>query len=434
MTAAGSFAARLLSWHARYGRHDLPWQQPRAPYRVWVAEIMLQQTQVATAIPYFQRFIERFPDVHSLAAASSDQVLAVWSGLGYYARARNLHRAAQQLAAHGEWPQTLDGWMALPGIGRSTAGAILAQAFGRRQPMLDGNARRVFARHAGVVGWPGEPAVAAKLWREAQARLPRSRLADYTQAVMDLGASLCTARGPACGRCPVAADCRANIEGRQQRLPTPRPRRARPQRSAWLLLIDDGAERWWLQRRPPAGIWGGLWCVPLIDQTEPLPPGLELRYAEPLPAIEHAFTHFALTLQPLRLRVRPAALAEGDGEWLTLCEALARGLPAPLRKLFESLKPRRISMPRIVHCIKLGSDAEGLDRAPLPGELGRRIYEQVSKQAWQQWLQQQTRLINEYQLVLADPAARKFLSEQAEAWFFGDGQLAATHYKPPSDA
>jgi A/G-specific adenine glycosylase len=189
------FASRLLRWHARHGRHDLPWQHPRTPYRVWVAEVMLQQTQVATVIPYYARFLARFPDIRALARAPLDDVLALWSGLGYYARARNLHRAAREIVARhdGEFPTGFDAVVALPGIGRSTAGAILAQAFGARHAILEGNARRVFARHAGIEGWPGEPQVAAKLWRTAEGHLPRRRLADYTQAVMDLGATVCTA-------------------------------------------------------------------------------------------------------------------------------------------------------------------------------------------------------------------------------------------------
>lgn len=338
------FASRLLRWYAAHGRHDLPWQQPRSAYRVWLSEIMLQQTQVATVRGYFARFVARFPDLAALAAADIDEVLALWSGLGYYARARNLHRCARLIVAEhgGEFPQRLDALCALPGIGRSTAGAILAQAYGQRQAILDGNVKRVLARHAGIDGWPGEPAVTRRLWAQAEARLPRQRLADYTQALMDLGATVCTARAPACAQCPVRADCVARIEDRVAQLPTPRPRRARPQRHAWLLLIEDTAG-FLLERRPPVGIWGGLWCPPLIE-AETWQEAAARRYgrvrtAVELPQIRHGFTHFELRITPLRLRLPQAPAADAETEWLTIAAALDRGLPAPVRRLFESLLP-----------------------------------------------------------------------------------------------
>jgi A/G-specific adenine glycosylase len=325
-----SFAARLLRWHARHGRHDLPWQHPRTPYRVWVAEVMLQQTQVATVIPYYARFLARFPDVDALARAPLDDVLALWAGLGYYARARNLHRAAREVvAAHGgEFPRDFDAAVALPGIGRSTTGAILAQAFGARHAILEGNARRLFARHAGIGGWPGEPRVAAKLWRVAESRLPARRLADYTQAVMDLGATVCTARDPRCADCPVAPDCVARKRGQVARLPAPRPRRKRPRRVAQLLLIENACGELLLERRPERGVWGGLWCPPVVEGSEP-----GARVIARLPAIRHAFTHYDLELRPVRVR----AGARRRGDWVKL-RALSRyGLPAPVRKLLMSL-------------------------------------------------------------------------------------------------
>jgi A/G-specific adenine glycosylase len=325
------FARRLLRWHARHGRHDLPWQHPRTPYRVWVAEVMLQQTQVATVIPYYERFLARFPDVAALAQAKRDEVLALWSGLGYYARARNLHDAARAILAHhgGEFPRDFDAALELPGIGRSTAGAILAQAFGARHPILEGNARRLFARHAGIHGWPGEPRVAAKLWRIAEARLPKARLPDYTQAVMDLGATVCTARAPDCGRCPVASDCVARRRGIVARLPSPRPRRERAQRIAQLLLIENARGELLLERRPERGIWGGLWCPPVIEGRR-----AGARVVERLPAIHHAFTHYDLELRPVRVR---ASAARRPGDWVKL-RALSRyGLPAPVKKLLLSL-------------------------------------------------------------------------------------------------
>ena len=329
--SVASFASRLLRWHARHGRHDLPWQHPRTAYRVWVAEVMLQQTQVATVIPYYGRFLQRFADVRALAAASLDDVLALWSGLGYYARARNLHRAARQIVAEhgGEFPRGFEAALALPGIGRSTAGAILAQAFGARHAILEGNARRVFARHAGIRGWPGEPRVAAQLWRIAEQRLPRAQLPDYTQAVMDLGATVCTARAPACAQCPVAADCIALRRGLAARLPAPRPRRARPQRVAQLLLIENARGELLLERRPERGIWGGLWCPPVVAGR-----GARAGVVARLPVIHHAFTHYDLELRPVRVR---AGAARRTGEWVKL-RALSRyGLPAPVRKLLASL-------------------------------------------------------------------------------------------------
>ena len=233
-TAGDSFVSRLLAWFDVHGRHGLPWQSPRTAYRVWLSEVMLQQTQVATVIPYFERFIARFPDFASLAAADIDEVLALWAGLGYYARGRNLHAAAKQVASihRGEMPNDLEAVQALPGVGRSTAAAILAQAFGARHAILDGNVKRVLARHAAIPGWPGEPKVAAKLWAVAERLLPQTRLADYTQAIMDLGASLCSARQPACARCPVAEDCQAHREQRTAEFPSAKPAKARPLRRA----------------------------------------------------------------------------------------------------------------------------------------------------------------------------------------------------------
>jgi A/G-specific adenine glycosylase len=330
-----SFAARLLRWHARHGRHDLPWQHPRTAYRVWVAEVMLQQTQVATVIPYYARFLARFPDVATLAAAPLDDVLALWAGLGYYARARNLHRAAREIAALREFPRDFGAVLALPGIGRSTAGAILAQAFGARHAILEGNARRVFARHAGVAGWPGEPRVAARLWRVAEQRLPRARLADYTQAVMDLGATVCTTRAPRCAECPVAADCVARARDAVAKFPSPRPRRERPRRIAQLLLIENARGELLLERRPERGIWGGLWCPPVVEGRR-----APARAFAKLAPIHHAFTHYDLELRPVRVR---EGSPQPAGDWVKL-RALSRyGLPAPVRKLLSSFPRKRES-------------------------------------------------------------------------------------------
>ncbi len=340
------FSDRLLAWFDVYGRHDLPWQHPREPYRVWLAEVMLQQTQVATVIPYFERFLLRFPDVATLAAAPLDDVLALWSGLGYYARARNLHRCAKALVSDfgGRFPRNLQQAMDLPGLGRSTAAAVLAQAYGERHAILDGNVRRVFSRHALIAGWPGRPAVQAELWRIADAHLPEQRLADYTQALMDLGATLCTRHTPDCSRCPVAEDCEAFQRGVTAAYPEARPRRSRPRRvSRLLLLVQGDDDRLLLERRPPVGVWGGLWSPPILEGIES-PSELDwcrshlltpLGDVQSLPTVTHAFTHFDLDIHPKRLRVnRVDAIRESDQwRWVTIPDLSDLGLPAPVRKL-----------------------------------------------------------------------------------------------------
>jgi A/G-specific adenine glycosylase len=339
-----AFAPRLLAWHRSHGRHDLPWQVDRSPYRVWLSEVMLQQTQVATALPYFGRFCAALPDLRALAGAPLDQVLALWSGLGYYSRARNLHRAAGLcLERHGgELPDDLDALMALPGIGRSTAGAILAQAFGQRAAILDGNVKRVLCRSHGIDGFPGLPQVERSLWQLAQAQLPDAELPAYTQAVMDLGATVCTRSRPACPRCPLRADCRALAGDRVAELPVPRPTRVLPQRSAaWWLLVDD-QDRVLLERRPERGIWGGLWSLPEFADAGAAAIALALRLGRDagppraLAPVRHVFSHFALNAQPLRWRLDRSsmALADGEGErWLARHELAALGLPQPVRQL-----------------------------------------------------------------------------------------------------
>lgn len=340
-----TFAARLLRWFDARGRHDLPWQHPRDPYRVWLSEVMLQQTQVGTVIPYFERFVARFPDVRALADAPVDDVLALWSGLGYYARARNLHRCAQQIVERhgGEFPRTPGALTALPGIGRSTAGAILAQAFGAREPILDGNVRRVLARHAAIDGWSGAPAVQRQLWDLSESLLPQQRLADYTQALMDLGATVCAPRKPGCARCPLADDCTALSLDAPERYPQARPKKVRPLRRARLLLAANGDGELLLEKRAPLGIWGGLWCPPLLDDAQ-LASGdwaqalLDGATVQSLPVLRHGFTHFELELQPLRIEVRRAdGVAEPERRrWVRLSELSAIGLPAPIRKLIAS--------------------------------------------------------------------------------------------------
>lgn len=343
------FAPRLLDWFAHHGRHHLPWQHPRHPYRVWVSEVMLQQTQVGTVIPYFERFMARFPGVTQLADAPLDDVLKLWAGLGYYARARNLHRAARQIVDQhgGEFPRTLDALCALPGIGRSTAGAILAQAYQLRHAILDGNVRRVLARHKGIAGWPGEPRVQAQLWSVADALLPDTRLADYTQALMDLGNAVCRARAPDCIACPVAGDCIARIEKRVGYLPTPRPARERPRRTAHVLLLANAAGEILIERRAPAGIWGGLWCLPLGEHGQAWSRlvqrvGLPVSEAQTLATIHHAFTHFDLDIVPVRARAdKPAEQVRDTAglAWIKLSHPQDwPGLPAPITKLLEQLR------------------------------------------------------------------------------------------------
>jgi len=337
------FAERLLAWFDDHGRHDLPWQHPRTPYRVWLSEIMLQQTQVGTVIPYFERFLERFPDVDVLAAAGTDEVLALWSGLGYYARARNLHRASRVMAADGV-PKTVDGWAALPGVGPSTAAAIVAQAFDRRAVILDGNVKRVLARHA-AVDTPQEAAATQRaLWALAEERTPVGRAADYTQAIMDLGATVCRRGRPRCEQCPVAGDCRARIEGRTAELPVRRRRKARPVRERVLLWLEDGEGCLFLEKRPPSGIWGGLASLPVSEDTA----GVDARLAElglqrdgewrSLGQVRHAFSHFELAAEVLGAPVRPAAVGEPGGEWHAverLAEEPPVGLPAPVQRLIR---------------------------------------------------------------------------------------------------
>lgn len=347
-----AIAPQLLRWAARHGRHDLPWQsrsgsRNRIAYRVWVAEIMLQQTRVATVIPYFRRFLRAFPSVRALAEASPDAVLAHWSGLGYYARARNLHQAARRICDefNGRLPQRRSELEMLPGIGRSTAAAILAQADGQPEAILDGNVKRVLARYHSVPGWPGTAAVAGQLWALAEQATPQHDVAAYTQAIMDLGATLCTRGSPDCPHCPLAGDCRARLLGRVGDYPGARPRRRLPQRQAVCALVDDARGYILLLRRPPTGIWGGLWSLPQWPEEADCLAWLETQGIAPhaverLATIEHTFTHFRLQLRLLRAGSgKPARVGDDDNHrWYRLTDALALGLPAPIRTLLESLQ------------------------------------------------------------------------------------------------
>jgi A/G-specific adenine glycosylase len=341
-----AFAKALIGWHTLHGRHDLPWQHNPTPYRVWISEIMLQQTQVATVMDYYQRFMRRFPDCASLAAASLDEVLHLWSGLGYYSRARNLQRAAQRIEADfgGQLPSEREQLAQLPGIGRSTAAAILALASGRREAILDGNVRRVLARYFGIDGAPGERTTELELWRRAEQCTPTTDVAIYTQAIMDFGATLCTRRQPLCQQCPVQADCVAYRDARVHQLPSPRVRAARPVRGVVMLLAARANGEILLRRRPMQGVWAGMWTPPEFDSLEAAARycGTTLRSAqlepEPLAVLRHAFTHFELQITPVRARCDGLAMVMEGAEvlWYNAREPARIGLPAPIAALLSN--------------------------------------------------------------------------------------------------
>lgn len=351
-----SFAQRLLDWYQRQGRKHLPWQQERTPYRVWVSEIMLQQTQVATVIDYYQNFMQRFPDVFSLAQAPQDEVLHLWAGLGYYTRARNLHACAQQLVAEyqGEFPIHCQKSMeSLPGIGPSTAAAIIALSSNQRAVIMDGNVKRVIARYFALSGWPGQAATNRLFWQKADQLTPQNQAADYTQAIMDLGATLCTPRQPDCNRCPVASDCQALAQQLTDQLPTPKPKKHRPEKQSYFLLLIDSQEQLLLQQRPQQGIWGGLWSLPEFDSYQAMQKWLKEHYptaqldSEPLPSLWHAFSHYRLQLHPWQAQLsgsttlqEPTAhfgqeMTAPASLWYNPRKPANLGLPAPIQKLLK---------------------------------------------------------------------------------------------------
>lgn len=346
-----TLAIDLLPWFDRHGRHDLPWQSrttdgQRDAYRVWLSEVMLQQTQVATVIPYFLRFTEALPTLPALAAAEEDRVLALWSGLGYYRRARFLHRAAQLCVERhgGELPREFDALAALPGIGRSTAGAILAQAHGLRFAILDGNVKRVLARYHGIEGHPGQGAVEKQLWQLADAHTPPERVADYTQAIMDLGATVCVRSRPLCLACPLADRCFARREGRTAQLPTPKPAKTLPTRATTMLLLRDADGRVLLERRGPQGVWSGLWSLPEAPDHESAwrlaQSHAHLDDAQPLAPFVHVFSHYRLAIEPLLFDGATAHPAIADNpalRWYARNEWPTLGLPAPVRTLLQTL-------------------------------------------------------------------------------------------------
>lgn len=343
-----SFAPALLTWFDSHGRKNLPWQHPRTPYRVWLSEVMLQQTQVRTVIPYFERFIAALPTLESLAEAPLDRVLALWSGLGYYSRARNLHRCAQICIEqyHGELPRDIDLLSSLPGIGRSTAAAILAQAYGEAHAILDGNVRRVLARYHGVYGWTGANDVQRQLWLYAEAHTPLQRVADYTQAIMDLGAMICVRSRPLCGACPISEGCVAQRDGLTAQLPESKPSRSIPTRATTMLILRDPNGRFLLERRPPTGVWARLWSLPESVDVESANETLKSRLAinaQSAPALAtflHVFSHYRLMITPLPMHFTGAVESIADAPdlgWFAASELSQIGLPSPVRKLLESL-------------------------------------------------------------------------------------------------
>ncbi len=339
-----SFSARLVAWQHAHGRHDLPWQGADA-YGVWLSEIMLQQTQVATVIPYYQRFVASFPDVGALATASEEQVLAHWSGLGYYARGRNLHKAARLIGERhaGQFPTDYDDILALPGIGRSTAAAICALAYHQHRAILDGNVKRVLARYCGITGWTGDKKIESLLWQQAEELLPKREVAVYIQAQMDMGATLCTRSKPKCVQCPVHGDCVAYQTNRVAELPKPRPRKIVPERHATFLLLMSGRDIL-LEKRPAQGIWGGLWSLPQFDDEDAAmvwcaQRGIPFDVHKTLAPFTHVFTHFKLHILPVVIEVarKPMQVQQGGSVWMDVEDAMGAAIPTPVRVMLEKV-------------------------------------------------------------------------------------------------
>ena len=342
---AEKFQQLLLAWFDQHGRKDLPWQQEINPYRVWLSEIMLQQTQVSSVIPYFNKFVARFPTLTSLANAELDEVLKLWSGLGYYARARNLHKTAQLLiAADSEFPLSVSELSKLPGIGLSTAGAILSIAYAQSQPILDGNVRRVLTRFHAISGWPGESQVLAQLWELSRFYTCKLRPAAYTQAIMDLGATLCTRSKPKCGVCPLASACQALRLAQVQQLPTPKPRKSLPVKQLYFLLLRNSAGEILLEKRPAVGIWGGLWSLPEFNDLQQLEDwrisrNIAMQIQAPLPSQRHTFSHYHLDYIPLPAKlINPIniVMEANQSLWYKSTPIVSLGLPAPIKRLLQN--------------------------------------------------------------------------------------------------
>jgi A/G-specific adenine glycosylase len=344
-----AFASRILTWFDTHGRKDLPWQKDISPYRVWLSEIMLQQTQVKTVIPYFETFVSRYPTVNDLAAAPIDEVLHLWSGLGYYARARNLHKAALLVSneLEGKFPDTLEGLTALPGVGRSTAGAILSIAFKKATPILDGNVKRVLARFYAVEGWPGKSSVEKTLWQYAETHTPVENCHLYTQAIMDLGATLCTRSKPDCEFCPLKPDCRAYAENSTALYPGKKPKKSLPLKAVQMMMVSSGSGELLLQRRPPTGIWGGLWSFPELDIDDDAKDWFESEFSRSpvtmhtLPSLKHTFSHYQLDIHPVvfQLETPKAAsqvMEQDDWLWYNVDKPGEVGLAAPVSKLIRN--------------------------------------------------------------------------------------------------
>ena len=338
------FNQRIIDWSLHSGRHNLPWQKNKTPYRIWVSEVMLQQTQVKTVIPYFRRFVHRFPSIKQLASAELDEVLQYWAGLGYYSRARYLHQSAKIIHQqfHGRMPRDLETLMTLPGIGRSTAGAILALCHNQSVPILDGNVKRILCRHQNIAGWSGDSAVNKKLWRATEQLLPKTKLTEYTQGLMDLGAMVCSRSNPQCAICPVHTDCKARIAGTIQERPEKKPSKAKPTRSLAMIMLT--CDKWvLLQRRPPQGIWGSLLCFPETTKPEQAKVWChnfransnDINFWRPLP---HTFTHFTLNIHPVHIRLNQIPLMIRDKDdyvWCKIGTQLA--VPAPVKQLLQQL-------------------------------------------------------------------------------------------------
>jgi A/G-specific adenine glycosylase len=342
-----NFSTLVLRWFDKHGRKHLPWQQNRTPYRVWVSEIMLQQTQVATVIPYFERFMERFPTVNKLAGASQDEVLQLWTGLGYYARGRNLHKCAQTIVDQyqGSFPNTAEELETLSGIGRSTAGAIISLALNKPATILDGNVKRVLARYHGVDGWPGKKPVADKLWQFAESHTPKTRAADYTQVMMDLGATLCTRSKPLCQQCPIHSDCVAYIEGTPERYPGKKPKKTLPVKATQFLMIQNNRGHILLEQRPALGIWGGLWSFPELTREEDALNHCrqntgKVENHKQWSSFRHTFSHYHLEIHPMHIHIKKplGKIASDDTlRWCSEKDWQQLGLAAPVKKLLSQL-------------------------------------------------------------------------------------------------
>ena len=347
-TQHSCFSQKVLHWYDQFGRKNLPWQRDINPYRVWVSEIMLQQTQVKTVIPYFQRFMDTFPTVEVLAKAQEDQVLHLWSGLGYYARARNLHKTANIVYSqmNGEFPPEVEDLCTLPGIGKSTAGAIRSIAFQQPASILDGNVKRVLARYRAIDGWPGRASVLKQLWQVANELTPLRRVANYSQAMMDLGATICTRSSPSCTSCPLQDNCQALAQAEQLRYPGKKPRKALPVKSTTLLMISAANGDVWLERRPGTGIWGGLWCFPELSadisasdwcvDVLGIAPHSRTLWA----SFRHTFSHYHLDIQPLQvhLATTPETVMEAQRQlWYNMRQPPKIGLAAPVASLLNKL-------------------------------------------------------------------------------------------------